>query len=263
MTEFSALVVSKRFYNDLLKMVAEFRKSAGKPKRDTSRLNGLRPPVKFITHVPYSTYTIRTYDALSYDADGDSRTGQEYAVMVDGETPIAVSLLQYDPDGNHKQRVTFVGDNIDGTVKLSLEGQETTAISLATSTLTEGYLTQKLEALSNVGLGNVKVSIWPGQWLIEFKGQLAGQTFDLMEIDIPEAAVFEVHIWETNWRDSGEDAEVHYPVPLVGTYDTDDGTVNDAVAAGSEGTAQWFPGVGWMADVNLCRDYNGDGTPEL
>lgn len=267
MTERKPLIATPKFWDDLKKMVAEFRK----PKKTTQaqmagNLNGLRPPVKFITHVPYSTYTIRTYQADTYDAldlDGDDRAGQEYVVMVDGETPVEVSLLRYDPNGNHKQMVSFVGDNVEGSIKLSLEGEETTDISLSDTVLNEGYLTQKLEALSNIGKGNVDVSIWPGRWLVEFSGALSGFSFDHFEVDRISTAVFEVHVYETVWADSGQDAEVLYPIPLIGQYDGDDNVVNDAVAAGSFGTAQWFPNIGWMADVNECRSFNGDGTPNL
>lgn len=254
---------TKRWWDDLKKMVEEYRQRKKPTAGQEKLLNGLRPPVRFITHVPYSTYTLKTYAADSYDLDGDNRAGQKYVVMVDGETPVAVSLLQYDPNGNHKQMVSFDGDSVSGTIKLILEGESTTDISLASGTLTEAYLTQKLEALSNIGTGNVKVSIWPGRWLIEFARGLAGFSFDLFEVDRISSAVFEVHVYETVWKDSGVDAEVLYPIPLIGEWDGDDDVINDAVAAGSIGTAQWFPNVGWVADVNECRSYNGDGTPDL
>lgn len=264
MTDIKPLLTTDSVWDNLLKMEEEFRK----PKKrllaqSASTLNGLRPPVRFITHVPYSTYTLRTYGANSYDIDGDIRTGQQYVVMVDGETPVAVSLLQYDPDGNHKQMVSFVGDNVEGSIKLSLEGEETTDISLSDNVLNEVYLRQKLEALPNIGAGNVKVSVWPGRWLIEFIGKLSGFSFDQFQVDRISTAVFEVHVYVTVWADSDVDAEVLYPIPLIGEYDANDNVVNDAVAAGSFGTAQWFPKIGWVADVNECRDFNGDGTPNL
>lgn len=264
MKERKFLRVTSEFRDALVKMVAEYLQAKKKPAvQSGAQLNVLRTPIRFITHVPYSTYTIRTYGSDSYDLDGDSRSGQEYVVMVDGETPVAVSILKYDPDGPQKQMVSIVGDGVSGTIKLVLEGNSTADLSLSESTMTEGYLTQKLEALPNIGAGNVKVSVWPGRWLIEFVGKLEGFTFDLFEVDRSGDAVFEVHVHETVWSDSREDAEVLYPVPLVGEYDGDDNVVNDAVAAGSIGTGQWFPGVGWVADVNECRSYNGDGTPNL
>ena len=231
-------------------------------------LPGMRPPVRFITKVPYSTYIIRTYPSSEYDyagsdLDGDSRSGQEYVVMVDGETPVPVSLMHFDPDGNHKQMISFVGDDINGEIKLILNGAETTPISLVPSILSVDYLTAKLEVLPAIGKGNLSVSIWPGRWLVEFVGKLAGVTFDQFEVDHIETAVFKVHVYVTNWADSHEDDEVIYPIPLAGEYDGDDNVINDAVAAGSFGTADPWPGVGLVVNVNECRDYNGDGTPNL
>lgn len=264
MTESSYLRGTKKFWDDLKKMVAEWRDARKKPtKKAYGNIDGHRTPIRFITHVPYSTYTLKTYASDSYDLDGDLRAGQEYAVMVDGETPVEVSIMKYDPNGNHKQMVSFVGDDVQGSIKLILDGQSTTDISLAGGTLTESYLTAKLEALSNIGPGNVNVSLWPGRWLIEFVNDLAGYTFDQFEVDRIDTAVYEVHVYVTNWVDTREDAEILYPIPLIGEWDNDDSVINDAVAAGSFGTAQWFPGVGWVADVNECRSYNGDGTPDL
>jgi len=262
--ELSFLEGTAKFWADLKKMVAEWRTARNKPNKSSyGQLDGHRTPIRFITHVPYSTYTVRTYASDSYDLDGDLRSGQEYPVMVDGETPVEISILKYDPNGNHKQVVSFIGDSVSGTVKLILDEQSTEDISLAAATLTEAYLREKLEALSNIGPGNVKVSLWPGRWQIEFINDLAGRTFDQFEVDHIETAVFKVHVYVTTWADSGEDAEVLYPIPLIGEWDSDDSVINDAVAAGSFGTAQWFPGVGWVADVNECRSYNGDGTPSL
>lgn len=247
-------------------------KTRGKPDDKDSSKNLLvmvapaaqveqRPPIIFINHSPFSTFTLKTYTEGSYDLDGDSRDGQKYAVMVDGETKVDVSVLYYDPDGNHKQMISFKGDSISGSVKLILEGQSTTDISLLNNTLTEAYLTEKLEALPNIGSGNVKVSVWPGRWLIEFINDLAGEEFDLFEVDLLDTSVFDCYAYRTNMKDSGMDAKVLHPIPLIGEWDSDG--INDAVAAGSFGTAQWFPGVGYVADVEECRDYNGDGTPNI
>ena len=129
--------------------------------------------------------------------------------------------------------------------------------------MSENYLKKKLEALPAIGKGNVDVSVWPGRWLIEFVGDLAGSTFDLFVVDREYAAAFEVHVFVTNWNDSRSDTKVIYPIPMYGTYSGDDDNVNDAIAAGSLGIAQWFSGVGFVADVVECREYNGDGNPDL
>ncbi|QDT84566.1 hypothetical protein [Gimesia chilikensis] len=222
-----------------------------------------RHAVRCITLESYSNYVIRTYSSGSQDLDGDSRAGQEYAYKVKGDEPIKAALQRYEKNGNHKQLVSFVGDNIEGTVKLVLGDEETDEISLDSGTLTKEYLTAKLEAMTAIGEGNVKVTLYPGRWLIEFIGDLAGETFDPFEVDIPDAAVFQVHVLETKWNDAGKTIDLYYPLPLVGEWDGDDETVNDAVAAGSIATAQWFTGVGYVSDLNECRDYNGDGTPNL
>ncbi|MFH1302324.1 MAG: hypothetical protein ABIK07_14785 [Planctomycetota bacterium] len=256
------------FIKQLKKMLAWFKQQSGQPKiagQSERNLVGVRPPVRFITLKPYSTYIIRQYSASgygSYDMDGDDRGGQEYLVMVDGETPVPVALQHYEAAGNHKQLITFVGDNINGTIKLILDGQSTSAISLTKSVLTADYLKAKLEELP-VLKKNLVVTIYPGRWLIEFTGKLAGKTFDLFEVDRPYDAEFEVLVMETKWNDSNQPAEVIFPIPLAGKWDGDDNVINDAVAAGAIGTAKWFPGTGHVVDACECRDFNGDGTPNL
>lgn len=251
--------------NSLRDMLKWWSERADQPPEEPGKDYELdmRPPVRFITHEPYSTYCIKKYSSDSYDLDGDTRAGQTYKVMVDGETRVPVSLFSWDPEGNSKQMIEFRGDEIMGTIKIALGDYETTPISLASGTLTEAYLTQKLEALPNIGKNNVKVSLWPGNWLIEFVGDLTGSTPDLFEIDIPEEAVFECSPYYTNWKDSGVDDYVNFPIPLAGTLDEDDNVVNDAVAAGSIGTAEFVPGPGLVVEAIQCRDYNGDGKPKL
>tara|TARA_R110002124_G_scaffold283216_1_gene458980 strand:+ start:9694 stop:11031 length:1338 start_codon:yes stop_codon:yes gene_type:complete len=220
-------------------------------------------PVRFITHEPYSTFTVRSYGSTSYDYDADNRAGQEYYMMVDGEVKIPCSLFYWDPDGNSKQMIEIKGDSINAEIKLVLEGYETEPFSLLNQYLTESSLTTLIENLPNVGKGNVSVSLWPGHWLIEFIGDLAGVVFDQFEIDRPEDAEFEGYAYYTNWADSRVDDDVLFPIPLAGQYDGDDNVINDAIAAGSIGWANYTPGVGLVAPAAQCRQYNGDGTPNL
>lgn len=220
-------------------------------------------PVRFITHEPYSTYMLRTYAPDSYDFDGDSRNSQTYAVMVDGEVKVPCSLFYWDPDGNCKQMITFSGDTASGQLKLVIDGNETESISFGSSLPSEETLTAALEALSNIGSGNVKVSVWPGHWLIEFIGDLAGTVIDRIELDLAFEAQFDGYSYYTNWADSGVDDEVLFPIPLIGEYDGDDTVVNDALAPGSIGWANDTPGVGLVAPAAQCRSYNGDGSPDL
>lgn len=220
-------------------------------------------PVRFITHEPYSTYMLRSYAADSYDLDGDSRISQKYAVMVDGEVKVPCSLFYWDPDGNCKQMITFSGDTVSGQLKLAIDGYETETISFGSSLPSEATLTAALEALPNIRAGNVKVSVWPGQWLVEFIGDLAGTFVDRIELDLAFAAQYDGYSYYTNWADSGIDDEVLFPIPLLGEYDGDDSVVNDALAPGSIGWANYAPGVGLVAPAAQCRSFNGDGTPDL
>lgn len=220
-------------------------------------------PVRFITHEPYSTFTLRTYAPDSYDLDGDNRSNQDYYRMVDGEVKIPCSLFYWDPDGNSKQMIEIKGDSINAEIKLVLEGHETEPFSLLNQYLSEESLTTLIENLPNVGKGNVSVSLWPGHWLIEFIGDLAGFVFDQFVIDKPQDADFECLSYFTNWADSRINDEVLFPIPLAGKWDGDDNAINDAVAAGSIGWATSAPGIGLVAPTVQCRDYNGDGTPNL
>lgn len=223
------------------------------------------PPIHYVTKEPFSTYILKTYsdDSYGYDLDGDSRVDQKYAVMVDGDNPVPVSVLHKDPDGNDKMMITFVGDDIQGTIKLTTDSASTTDISLSADTVTPDYIASKIGELPGINADDLKVSIWAGRWLIEFAGEMAGQVVDPFEVDILETSDFEVHVTKTDFADSEMDADVYYPLPMIGAWDEDNEVINDAVAGGSFGTAQWFPGEGWVSDVNECRDYNGDDTPEM
>ncbi|QDV53693.1 hypothetical protein [Gimesia fumaroli] len=254
------------FIKQLKKVVTWFKQQGGQPKltvQPERNMVGGRPPIRYITKVPYSTCIIKKRSVNSYDLDGDERVGQEYLVMVDGDNPIPVFLTHYEFNGNQKQMIEFVGDNINGEIKLILGGNETDFISLVAKDVTSENITAALEKLPSIGESNMRVSIFPGRWLIEFVGDLAGTTLDLFEVDLHEDAEFQVHVSETMWADSREEAEVHYPIKLIGEYDGDDNAINDAVAAGSIGTAEWFPGIGYVSNLNECREYNGDGTPNL
>lgn len=260
------LVAPESFWAAVKKLVKNFKDSprGAAPVVPEPLPDDCPPPIRFITLEPYTTYIIKTYPAegyASYDLDGDDRSGQEYVVMVDGETPVPVALMHYEWAGNHKQMISFKGDTIGGKIKLALGDYETTELDV--DTITAAELQTALEALPQIGTDDLVITMYPGRWLIEFAGKLTGQAFDLFEVDRPDDAVFEIHVYETRWNDSGRQENVLYPIPLIGEYDVDDDGINDAVAAGSFGTADWFPGAGWIVNVNECRDFNGDGTPDI
>lgn len=268
MSEIYTLEESETFWETIKKMVGAFGNAPQEPSEDPPNLaEDTRPPIRFITLEPYSTYIIKQYpsseyDYAGFDLDGDNRGGQEYTVLIDGDEPVNVAVTHYERTGNHKQLISFVGESINAVFKIGLDGSETAELSL--NTLTAADLTTALETLPGMGTGNLNVTVWPGRLLVEFAGTLAGQTFENFVIDIPEDASFEVHVMETKWADSRRDAEVLYPIPLAGEYDGDDNAINDAVAAGSFGTAKWLPGdAGWVVVANECREYNGPGSPDL
>lgn len=250
------------FIKQLKKMLAWFKQQVRQPglPQQSGNMVGGRPPIRYITKVPYTTYVVRKHSTGSYDLDGDDRAGQEYTMMIDGENPIPVHVTHYVSNGNQKQMIEFVGDNINGEIKLILDGHETAPISLKAADVTSNKITAILEKLPSIGKGNVSISVFPGRWIVEF---ISGQEFDFFQVDIPEDAEFQVRVFETNWADSRQEEWLNYPIPLIGEYDGDDNAINDAVAAGSIGTAEWFPGIGYVSNLNECRDYNGDGTPNL
>lgn len=220
----------------------------------------IRPPVRFITLEPYSNYITKIYPDDEYS---EITSNTEYAVTVDGDKSIPVALTHWDGNGNHKQLVSFVGDNVNGEITLMLDGNKTDPIELTSSVLTVDYLKQKIGALPGIGSKNLKISAWPGRWLIEFTGKLAGKTFNKLEVIRPEDAVFQVHVLITDYADSERSEKVHISIPTRGLFDSDDDAINDAAAAGTFGEAIWRPGQGYVVMALECRDYNGDGTPDL
>jgi len=268
MSEGFTLEAGESFWETVAKMVAAFTGAPDPPAQEPEPVSeDGRPPIRFITLEPYSTYAIKQYtrnytDYSHLDIDGDDRTGQEYTVLIDGDNPVDVAITHYEAAGNHKQLISFVGDSINAVFKLILDGEETPELEL--NTLTETELIAALETLPGMGRGNLKVTVWPGRLLVEFAGRLAGESFSNFTLDIPEDSTFEVHVMETKWADSRRAAQVVYPIPLEGEIDSDDSVVNDAVAAGSFGTAKWIPGdPGWVVDANECREFNGYLTPDL
>ncbi|QDU06840.1 hypothetical protein [Gimesia aquarii] len=219
-----------------------------------------RPPIRFVALEAYSTYITRVRPAEEYSI---FTPGTEYTVKVDGDKPIKAAVTHLDSEGNHKQLISFVGDNVNGEIRLVLDEDQTELINLKESVLTPDYLAQKIGDLPNIGAKNLKVSVWPGLWLIEFAGDLAGKTFNNLEVIRPEDAEFQVHITCTDYADSELTVDVYFHIPQIGRWDGDDNVINDAVAPGAIGDAVWFNGQGFVAMSVQCRDFNGDGTPDL
>jgi hypothetical protein len=249
-------------FKQQLEQVVESHKQQFERLPDQMHLKteGVRPPIRFVTLEPYSTYIIRTRPTDFYS---EHTAGSEYTVMVDGYKPVPVALTHWDGDGNDKQLISFVGDAVNAEITLMLDGNKTDPISLNEDVLTTEYLAEKIGAIHGIGAKNLNVTIWPGRWLIEFAGNLSGKTFNLLEAIRPEDAEFQVHVLKDDYADSRKTSEVYFHIPQYGKWDGDDETINDAVAAGTFGNAIWFIGQGYVVQALECRDYNGDGTPNL
>lgn len=174
---------------------------------------------------------------------------------VNGNDPIECAFLQYDPNGKHKQLVTFTGDVISGSVKLSLNSQLTGTISL--DTVTEASLKSEMETI--VGEGNITVSVWPGRWLFEFaevQSEMIGVKYDGYPVYKSQTLIFD-------YKDARKTKNVYIPFPLMAGYDSDNNTVLNAVAAGTFGSAYRSEGHGWVAVSLECREYDSAGNPDL
>ena len=174
---------------------------------------------------------------------------------VNGNDPIEAAFLQYDPRGKHKQMVTFTGDVISGSLKLSLNSQLTGTISL--DTVTESSLKTEMESI--VGAGNVSVSVWPGRWLFEFEEvqtEMIGVQYDGYPVYKNQTLYFD-------YKDTRKTRKVFIPFPLMAGYDSENNTVLNAVAAGTLGSAYKSEGHGWVAVSLECREYDSAGNPDL
>ncbi len=238
-------------------------------------------PVKFILKKPYTTYSTRKYAQDAYDFDGDNRTNQHHSVMIDGDNKMPVSLFYYEPDGNQKQLVTFEniypttfndGTFVEGPITLVLGEYSTEEIHLNNAAFDAAELKTKLEALPNIGAGNVEVNVWLGRWLIEFAGALAGTRQELLVVnlnndDLTEAGSEMVLAIEIHWNYSGIDDEVLFPYPWpvagVGHRSSSENPASygfvDAIPAGNFGFAVDTPGTGLVVVDIEPRLHLADG----
>lgn len=226
-------------------------------------------PIHYITHVPYSTYAEAPEDEYALNSGGGDYQERTKAVLVDGCNPVPVSVLRKERGGNQKQLVTFEGDSIAGSIKISLDDVKSVEINPLFGSLNDASLTTILENMGPIGKGNVKASVWPGRWLIEFIGDLAGTSQSNFKVfyQVENTTGYKVLVHETCYADTGYDTEVYFPYPVAGELllgdPSDGGIINDAVAPGSFGMAKHVPGEGYVVQNNQCREYAGDGTPEL
>jgi len=193
--------------------------------------------------------TLETY-SMAYFTDDE-----EDPVTVNGNDPIDAAFLQYDPNGKHKQLVSFSGDVINGELKLVLNGEETGLINL--DTVTQASLTAEMEAI--VGVDMVYVSVWPGRWLFEFEEvqeNIIGVLYEGFPVYKNQTLIFD-------YKDARKTRKVYIPFPLLGSYDSDNSVIKNAIAAGTFGLAGKSDGLGYVAVSFECREYNSAGNPDL
>lgn len=113
--------------------------------------------------------------ALNKDAVYTAAKGYIYTAPVDTAAPTVAQISGFDPDvtGNEVQTVTVTGSPTGGTFTLTYDTQTTSALPY---NATPAAVQTALEALTNIGAGNVTVSggPLPGTAItVTFKGELA------------------------------------------------------------------------------------------
>lgn len=164
---------------------------------------------------------------------------------------------------NETQEVEIVGDAVSGgTFKLTYKGQTTTAIPF---NATAAQMQTALQALPAIGANNVTVTLgkgtftnddtqaqtlaFPGLWLIQFAGSLAGQTNLPLLTATPSLqggpAVINISP-TTHWADTGVVETMNAIIP-VGTP--------TPMRAGAVASGIWYPGIGYGCIACECRQF--------
>ena len=263
MTDRFPLWVTKVFRDALERLVEKESEPTPLLDVEEDRSNDMPTTIVFVTKESYSTYIIRTYPIDEYD----EKSGQKYAVMVDGDNPIQAERLKYeDPKiSNQKQLISFPGDDVDSEVVFFMDNARSDAIDMRGSPIpiTPDLVKDAIESMPSIGKGALKVTVWPGRGLIEFVKPKDGRKYPLLKAAHHPDAVFDIIIKDTHWNATGETVLVSYPIDMVGAHDFDDDNVNDAVAGGTFGKADWMVGKGYVVDVGECYNHNGNGFPDL
>lgn len=214
----------------------------------------IRPKKKIYEPTPAArilplVVTLETY-SMAYVEDEE-----QDPVIVNGNAPINAAILQYDPNGKHKQLVSFSGDVINGEVRLVLNGQQTGLIDL--DTVTQASLTTEMESI--VGEDKVYVSVWPGRWLFEFEetqNEYIGVLYEGYPVYKNQTLLFD-------YKDTRKIRKVLIPFPLMGSYDSGNNVIKNAIAAGTFLLADNSEGYGYVAVSAECREYDSAGNPDL
>jgi hypothetical protein len=123
-----------------------------------------------------NVFTI-TFADVEGSANQTQLTASNYGSSATSGHLCEVTHVQATAAVNEVQRVAIEGTATGGTFTLTYSGQTTAGIAWNAST---SAVTSALEALSNIGTGDVTVSGSPGAWLVEFTGALAGNDRPLM-----------------------------------------------------------------------------------
>lgn len=269
MTEKRALTASESFWGTVKKLVEWWNERTEQESLQTEDdlSNEMRPPAEFVTLEAYSKYIKRNYPTDEYDP----RSGQEYAVMKDGDNSIKAELLRYEnPDeSNQKQMISFFGDSVHREIVFFMDGEQSVPLdqlqSIVQSPVTAEQVTDALESIPSIGKGALNVTVWPGRWLVEFVRPKGNRRYPLFQAARHPHSPYDIHITDSHLNATGEIIDVSFPIPLIGSgsgFDPNN-PENDAVSAGSMGLAVPSPSRGFLVAAIECRQYNGDGDPAL
>jgi len=145
-------------------------------------------------------------------------------------------------DTTEVQEVSLVGEPTGGTFRLTFRGEETADIPWDA---TAEELQAALEALETIGANNVEVSVgtsddyFPGVWLVEFAGSLAGVDVELMEETNNLTGVAIVVAATQDWEDTGRTATVRCAIPVGTPTPLRPGAVVLCQAMGRAGYVIW------------------------
>lgn len=147
-------------------------------------------------------------DVATITADGDLLSGRPITVVTSQEAVAAVDEVQ---------TVTIPAAVAGGTFTLTYDGQTTAAIAYDADA---AAVDSALEALSNIGVGDVVVSGVAGAWIVTFATLLAGADIDSMTGDGDLLASHDVTILETQTGGGGVNEEQTISIPASVTGGT-------------------------------------------
>lgn len=135
--------------------------------------------VRDVTCVKHPTRQLYTVEWIDYEGSAPQvqLTASNYSASGSKTYRIAIANTPGVSGHNEVQRIAIEGTATGGTFTLTYAGQTTSGIAFNAST---AAVTSALEALSNIGVGDVTVTGSPGTWLVEFTGTLAGGDRPLM-----------------------------------------------------------------------------------